>query len=107
MSERIELIENGVCMGVIEFHVAVDFADIHDVVVKAEYRGKGYGAKLMSEFLTQMKKRNVIDVTLEVRMDNVAAIALYEKFGFKKVNVRKGYYGNVDGLLMKLASESR
>ena len=40
--------------------------------------------------------------TLEVRVDNLIAISLYEKFGFEKVSIRKGYYDGVDGLLMKL-----
>ena len=97
MSERIEFV-----FGFIEFHVVTDFADIHDIEIKNECRGKGYGSKLISEFLDEMKKRGVTDVTLEVRVDNVAAIALYEKFGFERVSIRKGYYRGIDGLLMRL-----
>jgi len=98
VSEKIELVE-----GVLEFHQVDDFADIHNVEVKLEYRGKGFGDKLMGLFLTEMENRGVTVVTLEVRACNVVAISLYEKFGFKRVAVRKGYYkGGCDGLLMRL-----
>ena len=97
VSEKIELNE-----GFIEFHQVADFADIHNIEVKPEYRGKGYGSKLMELFLNEMKKRSVAEVTLEVRVDNKMASRLYEKFGFEQVSVRRGYYNGIDGLLMRL-----
>jgi len=96
--EKIELDE-----GFIEFHQVGDFADIHDIEVEFKYRGKGYGAKLMELFLNEMKSRMVTVITLEVRVDNTIAISLYEKFGFKRIDVRKEYYKDgCDGLLMRL-----
>lgn len=97
VSERIELRE-----GFIEFHQVSDFADVHDVYVAVEFRSQGYGSKLMKKFLAEMKGRGIIEVTLEVRVDNTCAIGLYEKFGFKYMSVRKGYYNGVDGMLMRL-----
>ena len=40
-------------------------------------------------------------ITLEVREDNLYAIKLYEKFGFIKKAIRKGYYQGIDGILME------
>jgi len=98
VSDKIEL-----ACGFVKFHQVDDFADIHDIEVEFEYRGKGYGVKLMELFLMEMRRRGVVAVTLEVRVDNVVAISLYEKFGFKRVAVRKGYYKDgCDGLLMRL-----
>ena len=37
-------------------------------------------------------KVNEKPLTLEVRSSNIAAITLYEKFGFEKVGIRKNYY---------------
>lgn len=103
MSEKIELIVDDVCIGVVVFHVVCEYADIHDVVIIPSFRGKGYGLKLMSDFLSKMKQRGVKLLTLEVRVDNVTAISLYEKFGFDCVSVRKGYYKDgCDALLMQL-----
>jgi len=97
VSEKIELNE-----GFIEFHQVVDFADIHHIEVLPEFRGKGYGTKLLALFLDEMKRRDVTVVTLEVHVDNEVAIGLYKKFGFQCVNVRAGYYQGSDGLLMRL-----
>jgi len=97
VSEKIELE-----VGYIEFHQAVDFADIHHIEISPEFHNQGYGTQLLNTFLNDMKHRGVKDVTLEVRVDNYNAIHLYEKFGFKVVGNRKGYYQGIDGLLMKL-----
>lgn len=96
MSEKIELAE-----GFIEFHAVSGFADIHHVEVLPELRGQGNGTKLMALFLEAMKAREVTEITLEVRVDNVSAIRLYEKFGFEQVGIRKGYYKGIDGILMR------
>jgi len=88
--------------GFIQFVQVGDFADIYDIEVRAKLRGQGCGTQLMAQFLTEMRRRAVVTITLEVRVDNLPAIRLYEKFGFKQVSIRKGYYGGLDGLLMKL-----
>ena len=43
---------------------------------------------------------------LEVRVDNVRAQKLYERFGFEPIGFRRGYYqpGNVDALVMRLTT---
>ena len=40
-------------------------------------------------------------ISLEVNVNNLYAIKLYENFGFKKVAIRKGYYNGIDGFLME------
>jgi len=98
VSERIEL-----AFGFIEFHQVGDFADIHDVEILPPLRGNGYGTKLMNMFLDEMRNRGVGIVTLEVRVDHIVAIRLYEKAGFECIAMRKGYYKDgCDGLLMRL-----
>jgi GNAT superfamily N-acetyltransferase len=56
---------------------------IHDIVVLAEYRGKGIGRALMEKLVESAQERDFCKVTLEVRDDNVAAQALYKSLGFK------------------------
>lgn len=55
---------------------------IHDVVVMAEYRGKGIGKALMKRLIEISEERKYCKITLEVREDNVAAQALYRSLGF-------------------------
>ncbi|MBU0502415.1 MAG: ribosomal protein S18-alanine N-acetyltransferase [Candidatus Margulisbacteria bacterium] len=60
---------------------------IINMAVHPDYRRKGVGKKLIETIL------NDSDVFfLEVRISNVAAQKLYEKFGFKNVGTRKKYY---------------
>lgn len=61
-----------------------------------ESKRKGVGSILMKELLKES-----LPITLEVSKENERAIALYQKFGFKEVALRKGYYNGVDGLLME------
>lgn len=55
---------------------------IHDVVVMAEYRGKGIGKALMKRLIEISEERKYCKITLEVREDNVAAQELYRSLGF-------------------------
>ncbi len=89
-------------IGVINFHELKDYAEIIDIVVKKEYRRKKIATKLMNETL---KILGVIEITLEVRVSNVKAIGLYEKYDFKIVGTRKNYYKNEDAYIMKRESE--
>ena len=67
-------------------------AQITNIAVHPEYRRRGIGEKILREFVKSIKQRDVTAMTLEVRPSNVAALALYTKFGFKDYGRRKGYY---------------
>lgn len=88
----------------VSFEKVVDEGQIISVAVHPDYRQKGYGTKLFYEVCSMAKKDGIEFFTLEVRCDNIPAIALYEKLGFKSVGVRKNYYQNpdCDGILMDL-----
>ena len=51
--------------------------------------------------INDCRKNNVLSITLEVKKSNNNAIHLYEKLGFNKVSIRKGYYQGIDGILME------
>lgn len=74
-----------------EFHIA-NFA------IRPEYQGK----KLGSAFLKKILKLsgNCFYAILEVRENNQRAIHLYEKFGFKTILKRPGYYKNGETALV-------
>lgn len=85
------------------FWKIIDEADINNIAVKKEYRGKGYGKMLMNALIEDAKKQNIKAMTLEVRVTNKSAIALYKKLGFKEAGIRKKYYSdNEDALIMWL-----
>lgn len=59
------------------------FINVHDIIVKPEFRGKGIGKALMERIILEAKDRNCSKVTLEVREDNIVAQNLYYNLGFK------------------------
>jgi RimJ/RimL family protein N-acetyltransferase len=61
-----------------------------------EYRGKGIGTRLLTEILKQAAARGLHRVELEVFEENSAAIALYNKAGFKKEG-RKSHAVRIEG----------
>ena len=77
-------------------------AHITNIAVDADERRKGYGEALLKYILDDCYKEMIKYLTLEVRVSNKAAIALYEKYGFTSFGVRKKYYqdNNEDALIM-------
>ncbi|KPJ50647.1 MAG: hypothetical protein AMJ38_01540 [Dehalococcoidia bacterium DG_22] len=69
-------------------------AHIVTIAVRESHRGRGIGELLLiaAIALATLNDREV--VTLEVRASNQAAQALYEKYGFRKVDVRHRYYSD-------------
>lgn len=70
----------------------MDEAEITNVAVKETCRKKGVAIAMLQKLLACGNAHDVRSFILEVRKSNVAAIALYEKLGFKKCGVRKNFY---------------
>jgi len=63
------------------------------IAVLQEYRRRGIGSALMSEALKIFEEKYDVDsVYLEVRVSNQPAINMYERFGFVKARIIRGYY---------------
>lgn len=71
-----------------------DEAHITLLATHPEYRRQGLGQLMLYALLLNAWKRNLAWATLEVRLSNQRAIALYEKFGFQRVGTRPKYYQN-------------
>lgn len=84
-------------IGYLYYSDIYDRIEINQITILDSYRRQGYASKLMNHLIKKNKS-----ISLEVRCDNIPAINLYQKFGFKKVAVRSGYYDGVDGYLMVL-----
>ena len=85
------------------FWKILDEAYINNIAVKKEFRGEGFGKMLMNALIEDAKSQNIKAMTLEVRVTNESAIALYKKLGFKEAGIRKNYYSDKeDALIMWL-----
>lgn len=81
----------------------LDQMEITNIVVRKDVRHKGIGNILLNELIKISIKNNKNNIFLEVNSNNLFAIKLYEKNGFKKVGLRKNYYNNTDdAILMNL-----
>ena len=87
--------------------VAADEAELINIAVDLRHRRLGIGSALLSTILETAEKSGVCAVYLEVRMSNISARALYERFGFKLIGTRRNYYKNPteDAVLMKKSPE--
>ncbi len=79
-------------LGYIGVWFIVDEAHIISVAVRPEERRHGIASTLLLTALLVAIDRHAAMMTLEVRASNLAAQALYAKFGFRKLGVRRGYY---------------
>lgn len=81
----------------------LDEMHITNIVTKKTYRHIGIASKLLEKLIETSKEKNVKFLTLEVKDTNIYAIKLYEKYNFKKVGLRKNYYGqNKNAIIMTL-----
>ena len=80
----------------------VDEAHITTFAVAPGWRRRGIGERLLVALLDLAVERRANDATLEVRLSNLAARRLYEKYGFRPVGLRPRYYSdnNEDALIM-------
>lgn len=99
-SKILVLEEKNIVKGFIHYDILSDNIDIINIVIDLNERQKGYGSMLLSHLINNINK-DIKSITLEVSSNNEAAKNLYLKNGFEIINVRKKYYGEEDGLLMK------
>ncbi len=79
-------------LGYCGMYQVLDEGNITQVAVREDMRRRGVGRKLLQDFMQKGKLCGVSAYTLEVRVSNESAIALYEACGFEKECVRKDFY---------------
>jgi len=83
---------SGKLVGYATMRHIIDEGHICNIATHEEYRKKGIGSALVEALIKKAKEMEMIGLTLEVRIGNRAAMALYHKFGFKVEGYRRGYY---------------
>ena len=83
--------EDGQVLGYAGLHVILDEGYIDNVAVRPTCRRQGIADRLLDVFC-RFGQANLAFLTLEVRPSNTAAVALYEKHGFREAGRRKDYY---------------
>ena len=70
----------------------LDEGQIINIATSPAHRGQGLGTAVLSALLEHARERGLVSVTLEVRLSNAPAIALYRKLGFAELGRRKNFY---------------
>jgi [ribosomal protein S18]-alanine N-acetyltransferase len=88
---RVLRVDGRLCAYSISWVVA-DEVHLANLAVDPLCRRQGLAAALLDDLLAEGRRRRASVVWLEVRAGNQAAIRLYEKYGFRRMYVRKNYY---------------
>ena len=95
--------DNSEIIGFGGIKIILDTAELNNIVIKKSKRGLGYSSLLLKDLIQKALENQCKKINLEVSRNNIVAIKLYEKFGFKQVGLRPKYYSGVDALLYTLS----
>ena len=98
---------SGELIGYFVLLAAAGEAHLLNLSIAATVQRRGHGSALLREAMRLARELGARHVFLEVRPSNAAGQALYGRFGFKRIAVRRGYYpaqgGREDALVLSRA----
>ena len=94
--------EDGVLVGYGSVQIVFDEGNINNIAVDENFRNRGIASGILNNIIDICKQRGVTTLFLEVNERNEGAIALYKKFGFEQIAVRKNYYKSGNAIIMSL-----
>ena len=71
---------------------APDEGQITNIATHPDARRCGMGAAVLEHLIAEACSRGCDQLSLEARVSNIGAIALYERYGFLKMGLRRGFY---------------
>ena len=77
--------------------LALDEAHLLNLSVARECQRRGLGWRTLEWLADVARGYGARTMLLEVRPSNPAAIRLYDRYGFQRIGVRRGYYPALDG----------
>ena len=94
--------DSGELVGYLIISRYVDAWHVMNVAVAPAHRRRGIASALLERLFVETENDGNRGYTLEVRMSNGGAIRLYERLGFKRRGIRRGYYtdNREDALIM-------
>jgi ribosomal-protein-alanine N-acetyltransferase len=86
--------DGGVLVGYAIVWFIVDEIHIGNLAVQPTRQRQGLASVMLDHVLSEGRRRSMVFATLEVRPSNRAALALYHRYGFRQIAVRRAYYRN-------------
>jgi ribosomal-protein-alanine N-acetyltransferase len=95
---------DGAIVGYAGIWAGMPDSEVMTIGVDESFQRQGIGARLFECLIDAARSFGSRRLLLEVRVDNVPALKLYEKYGFTKMGIRKHYYQpeDVDALSLEL-----
>lgn len=90
------LLKNRCIIGYIISTKIDEIVQINKLCIKEEFRSNKLGYRLLNTFIAESAKCNANRIYLEVNENNVNAVALYKKVGFKLLRIRKNIFKNLE-----------
>lgn len=91
---------DGQLVGYAGMMYALDEAHITNIAIDPRCQRAGLGTRLMIDLMDESRRREKVAMSLEVRISNVVAQALYGRFGFVSEGIRPKYYENVEDAMV-------
>jgi len=92
----------GKIVGYVSFRYVADEGDVVTIAVDATVQKQGVGTAMMDWLEATAKDRGIRNLFLEVRSDNIPAIAMYLARDFERIDLRRNYYDTgVDAYVMR------
>lgn len=83
---------SGALAGYFLVMLAMDEAHLLNISVRRDLHGKGVGRMQLDKVVDVAKEKGMTSILLEVRPSNERALAVYNRYGFERIGVRKAYY---------------
>ena len=97
----------GTVVGYAGLMFVTDDAHVTNIAVGADHQRCGVATRLLAELTWEAIRRGSEAMTLEVRVSNTGAQALYRKFGFAPAGVRQRYYENTEDAIVMWCNDVR
>ena len=83
---------SGILVGYFLLMMAVDDAHLLNITVRGGLHGQGIGRLMLDKTVQLARDHHMSAILLEVRLSNERALAVYERYGFFQIGLRKDYY---------------
>lgn len=84
--------KDGEVLGFYIISTIADLVEIFTIAVDKDHRGEGIGSMLLDHLINYAHQVGATEIWLEASTKNIAAINLYQKYGFEIQTIRKNYY---------------
>ena len=84
--------KDGEIVGFYIISTIADLVEIFTIAVDKNHREEGIGSELLAHLINYSEEVGASEIWLEASTKNIAAVNLYQKYGFKIQTIRKNYY---------------